>query len=244
MREARETLEAGHRSLGLSARGWDRCLRLARTIADLGGEEQISAGARLRGAAVPRAAAIVSGSKPRACAECLRRAWLIGSLAGHIENAVEDTPGSRRARAARSPQRGPGPRRWQARVRRSTSSAPRRAIRLGCGQRSPAASAWACCRHDELFPGALAELGDQPAVLFGRGDPELLAGLATRSAVTIVGSRRPSSYGRELATELGSRWARRGSPWSVAWRMGIDSHAHRGALESGGLDGRRPRDWG
>jgi magnesium chelatase family protein len=39
---ARETLEAGHRSLGLSARGWDRCVRLARTIADLAGEERIT----------------------------------------------------------------------------------------------------------------------------------------------------------------------------------------------------------
>ncbi len=41
---ARATLEQGHRNLGLSARGWDRCLRLARTIADLAGEERISAG--------------------------------------------------------------------------------------------------------------------------------------------------------------------------------------------------------
>jgi magnesium chelatase family protein len=40
--EARETLERGHRQLGLSARGWDRCLRLARTIADLAGEERIA----------------------------------------------------------------------------------------------------------------------------------------------------------------------------------------------------------
>jgi magnesium chelatase family protein len=39
---ARETLERGHRRLGMSARGWDRCLRLARTIADLAGEERIS----------------------------------------------------------------------------------------------------------------------------------------------------------------------------------------------------------
>ncbi|MDX6607390.1 MAG: magnesium chelatase family protein [Solirubrobacterales bacterium] len=39
---ARETLERGHRKLSMSARGWDRCLRLARTIADLGGEERIS----------------------------------------------------------------------------------------------------------------------------------------------------------------------------------------------------------
>jgi magnesium chelatase family protein len=38
----RRTLDDGHRKLGLSARGWDRCLRLARTIADLAGEERIS----------------------------------------------------------------------------------------------------------------------------------------------------------------------------------------------------------
>jgi magnesium chelatase family protein len=36
------TLEAGHRRLRLSARGWDRCLRLARTIADLAEEERIA----------------------------------------------------------------------------------------------------------------------------------------------------------------------------------------------------------
>jgi magnesium chelatase family protein len=40
--DARETLEQGQRQLGLSARGWDRCLRLSRTIADLAGEERIT----------------------------------------------------------------------------------------------------------------------------------------------------------------------------------------------------------
>jgi magnesium chelatase family protein len=40
--EPRRTLDAGHRQLRLSARGWDRCLRMARTIADLDGEERIS----------------------------------------------------------------------------------------------------------------------------------------------------------------------------------------------------------
>ncbi len=41
-RECRELLEQAHRRLGLSARGWDRCLRLARTIADLDGEARIA----------------------------------------------------------------------------------------------------------------------------------------------------------------------------------------------------------
>ena len=39
---SRGLLEGAHRQLGLSARGWDRCVRLARTIADLAGEERIS----------------------------------------------------------------------------------------------------------------------------------------------------------------------------------------------------------
>src|SRR3954470_23650702 len=40
--KGRGLLEQAHRQLGLSARGWDRCLRLARTIADLDGEARFS----------------------------------------------------------------------------------------------------------------------------------------------------------------------------------------------------------
>jgi magnesium chelatase family protein len=40
--ESQSLLERAHRQLGLSARGWDRCVRLSRTIADLGGEPRIA----------------------------------------------------------------------------------------------------------------------------------------------------------------------------------------------------------
>jgi magnesium chelatase family protein len=40
--EGRRLLEDAHRRLGLSARGWDRCLRMARTIADLAAEQRIA----------------------------------------------------------------------------------------------------------------------------------------------------------------------------------------------------------
>ena len=97
------------------------------------------------------------------------------------------------------------------------------------------AGAWACCRHDASYPEGLADLGDSPALLFGRGDPALLSELVPKSAVTIVGSRRPSRYGRELATKLGREVAASGLTVISGMAMGIDSCAHAGALEAGGL---------
>jgi DNA processing protein len=174
------------------------------------------------------------GTRPRACPDCLRRAWLIGSLSGHIETAVSDTPGHRASEVlglsdeelARS----------MARSRAHSfleQAASRDADRLRAAVEG--AGAWACCRHDELYPAALHDLGDGPAALFGRGDPARLVELAADAAVTIVGSRRPSGYGRELATTLGREIASSGLAVVSGMAMGIDEAAHTGALETGGL---------
>ena len=41
-REAEAALKDGHRTLSLSGRGWDRALRVARTIADLKGRRALT----------------------------------------------------------------------------------------------------------------------------------------------------------------------------------------------------------
>ncbi|MBM3668348.1 MAG: ATP-binding protein, partial [Actinobacteria bacterium] len=52
--EAERRLKEGHAELGLSGRGWDRVLRVARTIADLDGEREVGAGAISRALSLRR----------------------------------------------------------------------------------------------------------------------------------------------------------------------------------------------
>ncbi|HEY6772093.1 MAG TPA: DNA-processing protein DprA [Solirubrobacterales bacterium] len=174
------------------------------------------------------------GVRPRACAECLRRAWLVGSLAGHIETAVSDTPGNR----AREILALPDEELAQALAGSRAASFIERVESLdqaGMLAAVAGSGAWASCCHDEVYPQALADLGDAPVVIFGRGKAALLAGLSQDDSVTIVGSRRPSSYGQEIAGTLGRETASAGFAVVSGMAMGIDSRAHRGALDAGGL---------
>jgi DNA processing protein len=172
--------------------------------------------------------------RPRACPECLRRAWLVASLAGHIEKAVDNSPGSRTrellslpdeelARALAGPRAGSF-------LRRAGERDPRRMRTAVAGS-----GAWVTCRHDEIYPEAMRDLGDAPPAVFGRGDPAILADLARDQAVTVIGSRRPSRYGKELARELGAALGAAGFAVVSGMALGIDSAAQEGALHGGGL---------
>jgi DNA processing protein len=66
----------------------------------------------------------------------------------------------------------------------------------------------------------------------GRGGLERLAG---DPAVAIVGSRRASSYGLEVARALARDLSACGVPVVSGMALGVDSAAHEGALEGGGL---------
>jgi DNA processing protein len=96
-----------------------------------------------------------------------------------------------------------------------------------------AAGCWASCRHGDLYPDSLREAADAPWALIGRGDPALLDGLEPFGAVTIVGARRATSYGREIARELGRELASAGMVVVSGLAFGIDGCAHRGALDGG-----------
>jgi DNA processing protein len=83
------------------------------------------------------------------------------------------------------------------------------------------------------YPPLLRAIPDPPAVLWLRGDvlPELLE----RPAVAIVGARACSSYGRSVSRTLGRELAAAGLVVVSGMARGIDSEAHRGALDAGGV---------
>ena len=84
------------------------------------------------------------------------------------------------------------------------------------------------CRCDTAYPDSLLELADAPAVLHVAGRTESLGG---RPAVAIVGARRGTSYGIEVARALGRSLAAAGVPVVSGMALGIDSAAHVGALD-------------
>jgi DNA processing protein len=83
---------------------------------------------------------------------------------------------------------------------------------------------------DVRFPTALAAIHDPPRTLWVRGDASALHA----PSVAIVGSRAASPYALEVARRLGADLARRNVVVVSGLARGVDSAAHRGALEGGG----------
>ncbi len=84
--------------------------------------------------------------------------------------------------------------------------------------------------EDEAFPDRLLEIYDPPAVLWVRGDVRLLS----RAGIAVVGTRQPTPYGAGMAEMLSRDLARHGMVVMSGMARGVDSCAHKGALEVGG----------
>lgn len=100
-------------------------------------------------------------------------------------------------------------------------------------------------RGQNGYPPLLGHIDDAPPVLFVRGH----AGLLTKKAVALVGSRNASVNGRRFAREMATRLGQAGYLVVSGMARGIDAAAHLGALETGtvavmggGIDVCYPRE--
>ncbi len=80
------------------------------------------------------------------------------------------------------------------------------------------------------YPVLLKQLTCPPPILYYRGDISSV----DQPAVAVVGSRRATFYGKEVAHRLAVEMAQAGVSVVSGMALGIDTAAHRGALENSG----------
>jgi DNA processing protein len=83
---------------------------------------------------------------------------------------------------------------------------------------------------DSRYPARLRDIFDPPPLLYARGRVELLGHLI----LAVVGTRRPTAYGTQVATRLAKDLSEAGLTIASGMARGIDTAAHRAVLEAGG----------
>ncbi|GEN34117.1 DNA-processing protein DprA [Aneurinibacillus danicus] len=80
------------------------------------------------------------------------------------------------------------------------------------------------------YPALLREIPDPPEVLYIIGNKTLLH----QPSFAIIGTRKPTAYGKTVARQMARELAERGVTIVSGMARGIDGEAHRGALAGGG----------
>ena len=80
------------------------------------------------------------------------------------------------------------------------------------------------------YPEKLRNIPSPPKQLYFAGDISLLQ----RKSVGVVGARKHTVYGKNVALMIGRRLAENGVPVVSGLALGIDAFSHQGALEAGG----------
>jgi DNA processing protein len=99
--------------------------------------------------------------------------------------------------------------------------------------RAQAAGLAFVCRCDPAYPALLWRVPGRPAVLYIAGSAERFLELASADPVAIVGTRRPTPYGVDVARMLGRGVSASGLTVVSGLAIGVDRAAHEGALEAG-----------
>jgi len=84
---------------------------------------------------------------------------------------------------------------------------------------------------DEKYPPNLKHLRDAPLGLYFKGPPNA----DWKPGIAIVGTRMPSGYGRKQTSSFVDEFVRSGFQIISGLALGIDSMAHRRAIELGGI---------
>jgi DNA processing protein len=84
---------------------------------------------------------------------------------------------------------------------------------------------------DPEYPQNLLQIYDPPVLLYVRGSLQIL----NHPSISIVGTRRPTLYGTQMAQRIGRDLAARGIVIVSGMARGIDAIGHEGALAGGGL---------
>jgi DNA processing protein len=162
----------------------------------------------------------------QACDGCLRRTWLLGRMAGHLDHvrariaAVLELDDEDLIAALGGEHRSD--------LARERDEVDPGRLRDHCH----VAALELICRCDPAYPVRLRDLAALPAVLHVAGGLDRFLTLAARDPVAVVGSRVASPYGSGVARSLGSALARTGVTVLSGMAHGIDSAAHMGALDA------------
>jgi len=84
--------------------------------------------------------------------------------------------------------------------------------------------------EDPAYPRRLKEIDQPPPVLYLLGEPKP----EDEWAIAIVGTRRITSYGRQVAEEIAGTLARNGVTVVSGLARGVDAVAHQTAIQAGG----------
>lgn len=165
----------------------------------------------------------------RACGDCLRRSWLLAIVSARLAYQARDR---RRLLALLALgdeeliQAVGGTRRRELRERHA---------RFTQEDLHWSAGVQAICRHHPGYPRGLGLAGDRaPRMLFLAGAPRRLEELGAAPTVAIVGSRRATDYGMEMARSLARGLAASGVTVAGGLSDGIAVSAQEGALEAEG----------
>lgn len=123
-------------------------------------------------------------------------------------------------------------------VAHGLSPAVARAVASGCAFEDATSQHEAMKRHgvnlltiqDDIYPDLLKQIYDPPPMLFAVGNLSLLQ----TPSVAIVGTRGPSVYGLSTAEKLAAGLSGAGVTVVSGMARGIDTAAHKGALDAGG----------